>query len=432
MLLTRKVVVVGGKQAFKMLLEMRRGGCKPDMITYTTLIKACVTAGQMERAKGLLVQMDEVDIEPDATTYNALIGGYAKQLKWRECKELMAEMDQRGIAPNLLSFSYTIRACVKARRIREGQRHFEQLQELGLVPNVNVYSTLMAGFASQGMLTEAQQLMSAMQMQRIRPNEYTFSSLIEAFLRAGYARSALEVHEKMAALNLDMDDVVLRTQKMRALAMEGLLGQAFEELKGIKAMQKSNKEGVKTVVYNELIAACMARDDIEAGTEAFQLLLDDGATPNRKTFAAATKCSLQGMARTELLLDLVKRTREAGWAVLGPLYVNALKAALEAGEPDLALLLMEERRSGGFKVTKVDAKEAANLELRAMNALQANSKGQWYERVGGTKVKASSGRLGSITGSAGSADYGEWQSDEESRDWSANPEDRSFFAAEWW
>jgi pentatricopeptide repeat protein len=53
-------------------------GCRPDVQTYSILIKSCLHAYDFEKVKGLLADMAHAGIRPNTVTYNTLIDAYGK------------------------------------------------------------------------------------------------------------------------------------------------------------------------------------------------------------------------------------------------------------------------------------------------------------------------------------------------------------------
>ena len=67
-------------RAVRLLLEMRRAGCAPDVITYTTLVKAASEAGQLERARELAREMGELGMPCGRYGYNHILAGMSRQV----------------------------------------------------------------------------------------------------------------------------------------------------------------------------------------------------------------------------------------------------------------------------------------------------------------------------------------------------------------
>jgi len=433
--------------AFKMLVEMKRVGCSPDKITYSTLVKACVDAGQMPRALGLLDDMRDMGM-CDVFAYNTILRDLAKRKKWRESAEFLERMELEDVEPDLMSYSLAITACVRASRNAEAKRLFAVMQDKGIVPNLYVYSTMMAGFGSMGALSEAQALFRQMQERRVRPNEFTMSSLIEAYLKAGYAADAMLVQDRLGDMGLRSDDV-LETQKIRALAQQGLFENAtaalreFSRVTALKSTRK-HKANIGPIPYNEIIKQAQRQGEPGVARSVLADMLKDGVAPNRMTYEQVVVikgAALQGVKRAEYFLDIIALIRAHRYQPMGPLYVEALKSSVDANEPELANLLLEDCANGKFSISRAEHDSIEQLETRVLNLMRMSADGKWYTRTSVRGGRMGSGkRMGSRLGSAGgnrgtpfitgSAGYDDW--DFEGDGASTNPEDRDFMSAEWW
>lgn len=69
-------------KAFSLLEEMKNSpDCKPDVYTYSILIKSCVQVYAFDKVDSLLSDMASQGIKPSTITYNTLIDAYGKARK---------------------------------------------------------------------------------------------------------------------------------------------------------------------------------------------------------------------------------------------------------------------------------------------------------------------------------------------------------------
>ena len=66
-------------EAFSLLDEMKNtNGCRPDVYTYSILIKSCLQVFAFDRVQELLSDMGSQGIMPNTVTYNTLVDAYGK------------------------------------------------------------------------------------------------------------------------------------------------------------------------------------------------------------------------------------------------------------------------------------------------------------------------------------------------------------------
>ena len=86
-------------------------GVEPNVITYTTLIKACTNAGASQAAVEVFYMMDAVGVKADLQAYNALMAVFSKEPNWEKCWSVLAAMRRAGIAPDVVSYNTILVAC---------------------------------------------------------------------------------------------------------------------------------------------------------------------------------------------------------------------------------------------------------------------------------------------------------------------------------
>lgn len=66
-------------KAFSILEQMKNShDCRPDVFTYTILMKSCLQVYDFDRVRDLLSDMAVLGIKPNTITYNTLIDAYGK------------------------------------------------------------------------------------------------------------------------------------------------------------------------------------------------------------------------------------------------------------------------------------------------------------------------------------------------------------------
>ncbi|KAG5514936.1 hypothetical protein RHGRI_036093 [Rhododendron griersonianum] len=84
-------------KAFSLLEEMKNSpDCKPDVHTYSILIKSCVQVSAFDKVDSLLSVMASQGIKPNTVTYNTLIDTYGKTRKFAEMEATLGEMLREG------------------------------------------------------------------------------------------------------------------------------------------------------------------------------------------------------------------------------------------------------------------------------------------------------------------------------------------------
>ncbi|KAL9144203.1 hypothetical protein ABFS82_14G281500 [Erythranthe guttata] len=212
-------------------MEKEDGDCKPNVVTYTTMIKGFVEKGRAKEALKILDRMDESRIKPNIVTFAAILDGLCKQGhveeacgvvnrfseggggvendelysllvmslmragKKNESENIFSKMMARGMRPNGLASSNIIRTMVLEGRVMDGFRVFDALQKSGNLVAVHsdVYSNLLAGLCEENCFVEAARIVSVMVEGRIRLKSTCAENIIERLNVCGECDLANEV-----------------------------------------------------------------------------------------------------------------------------------------------------------------------------------------------------------------------------------------------
>lgn len=89
---------------------------EPDLITYSTLVKAYADRGQVESAVGILKRMLTRNVEPDEVIFNSLLNGCVCRSVPMSSPEVFAVFDQLiacGLKPSAATLSILLKSLVK-------------------------------------------------------------------------------------------------------------------------------------------------------------------------------------------------------------------------------------------------------------------------------------------------------------------------------
>ena len=124
-----------------LLRRMQEENLRPDMKTYSSVISACESAGEWQRALGVLEMMiQESEKDEDLSSlnlycFNAAISACEKGGAWIEALEIYERMVEMGdpISPNFVTLSSLILALDQAGQKELAQSKFEEGMKKGIV-----------------------------------------------------------------------------------------------------------------------------------------------------------------------------------------------------------------------------------------------------------------------------------------------------------
>ena len=156
----------GGQKAVELLDEIERRyqagdtSVKPDVVTYTLAIKACLQVDDVERAEAVLKRMEKSDTPPDVRTYSEILRYWshigtleaAEQAETilMQLKQMAETEDPASIKPNCFTYNITIYAWSRTGYADANERMwrlYEQMEQDGIEPDTVTFNTLVTYLA---------------------------------------------------------------------------------------------------------------------------------------------------------------------------------------------------------------------------------------------------------------------------------------------
>uniref|UniRef100_A0A803KPY9 Pentatricopeptide repeat-containing protein n=1 Tax=Chenopodium quinoa TaxID=63459 RepID=A0A803KPY9_CHEQI len=246
-------------EAFSLLEHMKNStNCRPDVYTYSILIKSCLQVFAFDKVHILLSDMVSQGIPPNTVTYNTLIDAYGKSGKFAEMESVLAEMltnrncepDGAGIEPNIRTFNILLDSYGKVGYYKKMSAVMEYMQKYHYSWTIVTYNVVIDAFGKAGKLKQMEFLFRLMQSERVKPNCVTFCSLVRAYGKAGSADKIGTVLRIIENTDATLDTVFFNCLVDAYGRME-----RFAEMKEILEMMK--KKGCKpdNVTYRTIIKA---------------------------------------------------------------------------------------------------------------------------------------------------------------------------------
>ncbi|KAF7082049.1 hypothetical protein CFC21_085930 [Triticum aestivum] len=170
-------------KAYSLFCEMPQRGISPDDVTWNSIISGMCKVHAMDKAEDVLEQMLDRGILPDVATYNSLIHGYYSLGQCEEVDRIFKEMSRNGVQPDIVTYSIQMDYLCKSGRCTEARKIFDSMISLGQKPTVTTYNILLHGYAMERSFYDMNCLIELMDDNGISPDHYGYNILISAYAK---------------------------------------------------------------------------------------------------------------------------------------------------------------------------------------------------------------------------------------------------------
>jgi len=171
-----------------------------NVVHCTTFIKSLLAAGDFDGAATVLKEMSTSSgVKPDLITYSTVIKAYADAGHVQPGLKILQEMIQDGVKSDEIVFNCLLAGCsvlpVKAADIMQT---FETLIGLGMRPSTTTLSIMLKGLAQTQAWTESLRLLrDAPQTLRLEPETRLFVQLAQACVKVHATTEVVDIVEVM-------------------------------------------------------------------------------------------------------------------------------------------------------------------------------------------------------------------------------------------
>ena len=151
-------------RARRVLESMRAAGVDTTVVTYNTLIDACIKNGEpTEATMGVLGALVAAGHRPDVVTYTTLLKHFGKDGDVVAARWLMGEMrNDPGVRTDATAFNCLVDALCRKGLFAEAFGQVLAMIESGLSPDLNTFGAFMDGYARCGDVDGARALYATM------------------------------------------------------------------------------------------------------------------------------------------------------------------------------------------------------------------------------------------------------------------------------
>lgn len=255
-------------------------GPLPDNYTFTFLLKACSSLGDIRRGEIVHGQAFKHGFGYDVFVQNSLINLYGASCRVKMARRVFDEMGFRDIA----TWTSLVTCYANGRSIESARRVFDRMPERSVVS----YSAMIAGYVRRNRFKEAVVLFRDMMVAKMEPNDSTIMSVLCACANLGDTNMGKWLHSFLSRKTKNQFDSRITTALIDMYFKCGSIKKALKVFEGAK----EKHVGEWTAMLSGLAMHGLGTQLIEA----FEEMISSGVKPNGVTFVALLSgCTHSGL-----------------------------------------------------------------------------------------------------------------------------------------
>merc|ERR1719408_271777 len=169
------------------LEDMKSHHVKPNIITYSTMLKGHCQNGDVQKGFLILDQMrKDAHLKPDEITYNSLLDGCARGNLVDDGMRLFEEMQAEGVRPSNFTLSILVKLLNRGRRLDQAFAIVDDVTEkYSFQANGHVYTNLIQGCISSQQLSRAISVVEQMVAEHVAQDSRIYEILVRASISKG-------------------------------------------------------------------------------------------------------------------------------------------------------------------------------------------------------------------------------------------------------
>ncbi|CAN4076838.1 unnamed protein product [Withania somnifera] len=280
-------------EALRTIDDMKSvNNCKPDVYTYSILIKCCTKVHRFDMIEYILAEMVYLGIECTSVTYNTIINGYGKAKLFERMESSLANMIESETAfPDVFTLNSVIGSYGSCGELEKMEKWYEEFQVMGIKPDVMTFNILIKSYGRAGMYQNMESVLEFMRNRFYSPTVVTYNIIIETLGKAVLIKNMehffLQMkHEGMKPTSFTYCSLV------SAYSRAGLL----ENVGSIMRQVENSDVVLDTPFFNCIISAYGQAGDIERMVALFLEMNVRKCKPDYITFSTMIQAyNSQGM-----------------------------------------------------------------------------------------------------------------------------------------
>ena len=269
------------QQAREIFLELK-SHISPDAYTFNIFIHGWCKVKRVDEAYWTIEEMKGHGCRPGVISYSTIIQFYCCQNNFGKVYELLDEMQAQGCPPNVVTFTTILCSMAKSEEFEEAWHLVDRMKLAGCKPDTLFYNSLIYTLGRAGYVQEAVHILEVeMPRTGANPNTSTYNSVIGIFCHHGQEQVALNVLNDMEESGLCKPDVQTYYPLLKACFKTGKTDSCLSKL--LDDMVNKHHLSLDISAYSLLIHGLCRANKCEWAYTLFEEMIGQEITPRYHT-----------------------------------------------------------------------------------------------------------------------------------------------------
>lgn len=268
--------------------------CKPNIVTYNILLRACAQARNVDQVNALFKELDESILSPDIYTYNGVMDAYGKNGMIREMESVLSRMKSNQCKPDIITFNVLIDSYGKKQAFDKMEQAFKSLLRSREKPTLPTFNSMIVNYGKARLQWKAESVFQKMTEMKYTPNFITYESLITMYGYCDNVSRAREIFDELVKSRKEMKvstlNAILEVYCMNGLPMEADM--LLDNSRNIRVTPDSS-------TYKLLYKAYTKANMKELVQKLMKRMEKDSIVPNKRFFLDALEAFSSSVANSE-------------------------------------------------------------------------------------------------------------------------------------
>ncbi|KAF5726137.1 pentatricopeptide repeat-containing protein [Tripterygium wilfordii] len=336
------------------------GVVRPDVSTYTTMLRGFCKMGMIEDARKMF---DEMACKPNSVTYNTMISGFCKKGDMDNARMIFTRMKgTENCVPNTVTYTTLIDGYCKKDEFDEAMKYMKEMMASGCKPSVLTYNAVIYSMCLRGKVDEAKKMMTKMRLNGLKDNVATNSSILKGLCVLGRSEEAVKHFKEMIKKGMKPE-----AKTYDVIVIEYCKIKKPEE--AISLLKEMKSRGVKPSVssFNALLRVLVGTAELDRAISTLKQMPRMGCSPNFMSYSTVICGLCMAKGRMQEVEDLLSDMLRVGHRRDATMYSCLIMGYCKNEDDDKAVNLFNEA---------IDEKYVVSLESFSVLVRHLCSKGK--------------------------------------------------------